>query len=448
MKERVSSLLGFTLLVTTLMVPLWAQQNIDPRVLAYADMVFYNGKILTADDQFTIVEAVAIRDGKFLARGTTSDILGLAGSNTRRIDVQGKTVIPGLIDSHSHGWEGQLLKEGPDGKIIFSTFQSGLEQLRRALEGAPPGKLMQFLSPRNKYSMSVTRWELDKVAPHNPVVLSFSTYEYNLNSLSLKMFLDHIKTQDFPGLIKDPQTGEPNGMLRGLASGTFGYEVLPWPDLNELRPIELARMKRNSREGVTTLIGRGPGASITLVRDIWAKGELPVRVRMTHEFLRDNPEPERFLKRFGNLSGLGDDWFRIIGTLTQQPDGGSAAGAILTSQPKLRPGPKDAFGSFGQNRWAEHSNAAFRSCSRPDCRLLKTIVPMGPRLRSCPSQPWEWESRKPGTTVFPRKSMRRVLGPAKGRISEVVPRARNLPSRTARAWTIVKSSSAVRIFPL
>ncbi len=358
MKERFSSVLGFTLLVTTLMVPLWAQQNIDPRVLAYADMVFHNGKILTADDQFTIVEAVAIRDGKFLARGTTSDILGLAGSNTRRIDVQGKTVIPGLIDSHSHGWEGQLLKEGPDGKIIFSTFQSGLEQLRRALEGAPPGKLMQFLSPRNRYSMSVTRWDLDKVAPHNPVVLSFSTYEYNLNSLSLKMFLDHIKTEDFPGVIKDPQTGEPNGMLRGLASGTFGYEVLPWPDLNQLRPIELARMKRNSREGVTTLIGRGPGASITLVRDIWAKGELPVRVRMTHEFLRDNPEPERFLKRFGNLSGLGDDWFRIIGTLTQQPDGGSAAGAILTSQPKLRLGPKDAFSPFGQNRWAEHSNAA------------------------------------------------------------------------------------------
>ncbi len=88
MKERVSSLLGFTLLVTTLMVPLWAQQNIDPRVLAYADMVFYNGKILTADNQFTIVEAVAIRDVKFLARGTTSDIMRLACSNTRRIDVQ------------------------------------------------------------------------------------------------------------------------------------------------------------------------------------------------------------------------------------------------------------------------------------------------------------------------------------------------------------------------
>ncbi len=347
-----------SVLTVALSVPLWGQQNIDPRVLAYADMVLYNGKVLTADDQFTIVQAVAVRDGKFLARGTSSDILGLAGPNTRRIDLQGKTVVPGFMESHSHGWEGQLLKRGPQGTIVFNTLESGLEQIRKAVQGAPPGKLLQFLSYRNKYSMNVTRWDLDRVVPNNPVVISFSTYEYNLNSPGLKMFLDHVKTEDFPGVIKDPQTGEPNGMIRGLASGTFGYEVLPWPDLNELRPKELARQKRYSTQGVTTLIGRGPGASITLVRDIWAKGELPLRVRMTHEFLRDNPEPERFLKRFGNLSGLGDDWFRIIGTLSQQPDGGSSAGAILTSLPKLRPAPKDNFPIYGQNRWEAHTNAA------------------------------------------------------------------------------------------
>ena len=346
------------LLTATLASPGWAQQGIDPRVLAYADMVLYNGKILTADDDFTMVQALAVRDGKFLARGTTSDILPLAGPNTRRIDLRGKTVVPGFLDSHSHGWEGQLLKRGPMGTIVFSSLQSGLEQLRKAVQGQPPGKLLQFLSPRNKYSMNVTRRDLDKVVPNNPVVISFSTYEYNLNSLALKMFLDHVKTEDFPGVIKDPQTGEPNGMIRGLASGTFGYEVLPWPDLNELRPKELARQKRYSSEGVTMLIGRAPGASITLINDIWAKGELAVRVRITHEFLRDNPEPERFLKRFGNLSGLGDDWFRIIGTLPQQPDGGSAAGAILTSLPKLRAAPKDNFPIYGQNRWLEYSNAA------------------------------------------------------------------------------------------
>ena len=139
MREKLFGLVGFTLLVTSLMVPAWAQQNIDPRLLAYADMVLYNGKVLTADDEFTIVEAVAIRDGKILARGATSDILRLAGPNTRRIDLAGNNVIPGFIESHSHGWVGQLLKRSPDGFVIFNTLEAGLEQVRKLVERAPAG---------------------------------------------------------------------------------------------------------------------------------------------------------------------------------------------------------------------------------------------------------------------------------------------------------------------
>ena len=132
--------------------------------------------------------------------------------------------------------------------------------------------------------------------------------------------------------------------------------MLPCPVLTDLRPKELKRLKRYNREGTTMLIGRAPAASITMLRDIWAAGELPIRLRITHEFLRDNPEPEKFLKRLGNLTGLGDDWMKIIGTLVQQPDGGSAAGAILTSVPKLRLAPKDEYGPYGQDRWKEYSN--------------------------------------------------------------------------------------------
>ena len=128
----------------------WAQQDIDPRVLAYADMVLYNGKILTADDQFTLVEAVAIRDGKFLARGRTSDILRLAGPKTNRIDLQGKTAVPGFIESHAHKWLGQRIKRGPDGAVGFPTIEEGLAQLRKKLEGQPPGKLLQFQAPKSK----------------------------------------------------------------------------------------------------------------------------------------------------------------------------------------------------------------------------------------------------------------------------------------------------------
>src|SRR5215831_3558212 len=68
-----------------------------------ADTVLLNGKILTVDSQFSTQEALAIRDGKILATGKTSDIRKLAGPKTRLIDLQGRTVIPGLIDSHLHG---------------------------------------------------------------------------------------------------------------------------------------------------------------------------------------------------------------------------------------------------------------------------------------------------------------------------------------------------------
>ena len=67
----------------------WGQsaQDLPPELIAYADIIFYNGKILTADEEFTIEEAVAIRDGKFLAVGSSERVLAMAGPNTRRVDI-------------------------------------------------------------------------------------------------------------------------------------------------------------------------------------------------------------------------------------------------------------------------------------------------------------------------------------------------------------------------
>ncbi len=398
-------------LTVALAAPLWGQQNIDPRVLAYADMVLYNGKILTADDQFTIVQAVAVRDGKFLARGSTSDILRLAGAETQRINLEGKTVVPGFIESHSHSWVARTLKTGSDA-VVFNNLEDGLRRLRQQVEGRPPGEYLQFLSFRNRNSLNVTRWDLDTVTPQNPVVLSFSTYEYNMNSLALKMLLDYLGTEDFPGVIKDPTTGQPNGQVRGLASGVFGYEVLPWPDLEELKPVQLEDLEKFPRNGVTMRIGRAPGPAITVVRDLWVEGRLPLRIRITHEFLRDNPEPEKFLKRIGNLTGLGDDWLKIIGTMVQQPDGGSAAGAILTSLPKLRPAPKDNFPIYGQNRWEAHSNAheavqlaarygwkisSIHSYGDESTRVLLKAYEQASQGKTLPAGPWVIDHNYVGT---------------------------------------------------
>jgi len=67
-----------------------------------ADVVLTNGKIITVDNQFHIAQAVAIRGERIVAVGTNADINKLAGANTRKIDLGGKAVIPGLIDAHAH----------------------------------------------------------------------------------------------------------------------------------------------------------------------------------------------------------------------------------------------------------------------------------------------------------------------------------------------------------
>ena len=78
-------------------------QSPPAKVLAYPQLILHNGKILTVDENFAIVQAVAIRDGLFLEVGTNREVLPLKGPDTRVIDLQGRSVVPGFIDTHLHG---------------------------------------------------------------------------------------------------------------------------------------------------------------------------------------------------------------------------------------------------------------------------------------------------------------------------------------------------------
>src|SRR5450759_4021028 len=75
---------------------------LSPAALAAADTILVNGKIVPVDDQFRIAQAVAIKDGRIIAVGKTAEIAKLAADGTKKIDLKGKTVIPGLIDNHAH----------------------------------------------------------------------------------------------------------------------------------------------------------------------------------------------------------------------------------------------------------------------------------------------------------------------------------------------------------
>src|SRR5436305_2260095 len=104
-----------------------------------ADTILVNGKVLTVDPQFSIQEAIAIRDGKILAVGKTADVRKLRGPRTRVIDLQGRTVIPGLIDSHLHGIRAALSFSTEVNWIGAPSLDDALGKIRQGARTMKPG---------------------------------------------------------------------------------------------------------------------------------------------------------------------------------------------------------------------------------------------------------------------------------------------------------------------
>ena len=103
----------------------FAQTDIPPELIRYPDLMIHNAKVLTVDENFRVAEAAAIRDGVFLAVGTNAEVLRLRGPQTRVLDLQGKTVIPGFVatDADNDLVAGNLYKETLVGGRIFGMFK-------------------------------------------------------------------------------------------------------------------------------------------------------------------------------------------------------------------------------------------------------------------------------------------------------------------------------------
>ena len=216
----------------------------------WADLVLYNGKILTADrpdpDRFTIAVAVAVFGDRFVGVGSSQEILKMAGPQTRRIDLEGKTVIPGRIDTHVHLQNYAARKyltfdEGgtrranlgmTDG-IVWTNKEEGLAQLRTIALTRQPGEwaVVQPSFPADSEIAAILAAfppqfvellplaELDRVPPNTPLVLSGYAYDDTLaNSKALELLLEHFR--DMPGIERDSD-GKPTGRLTETASRTM-----------------------------------------------------------------------------------------------------------------------------------------------------------------------------------------------------------------------------------
>jgi len=310
---------------------------------ADADLILYNGKIVTVDPNFSIRQAVAIKNGRIAAVGANQAILKAErGPSTRVIDLGGRTVLPGLIDSHLHPLEAGL-SEFREPLPTLDSFAAIQDYIRAQARKMPKGQWIivpRTFPTRLKELRMPTREVLD-VATEHPVLFDAS-YVVVVNTLALK--LSGI-TRDTPNpphgeIVKDPN-GEPNGILRNAQSLLKGLKpAATFSEQEKLAALE--RMLRMYREAGITTIGEG-GATpeeISLYERLKAERRLPVRVVMTWWVNIGRPAEEIIAEIRSRpwRTNQGDDWLKF-GAFKVNFDGGMTIGTAYQRRP---------YGDFGR----------------------------------------------------------------------------------------------------
>ena len=202
--------------------------------IAPADTILVNGKIVTVDDRFAIAEALAIRGQRIVAVGTNAEIEKLKGPQTRTIALNGRTVIPGLIDNHSH-W----VRAAEHNELRFDGVtmrKRAIALLTERVRAAKPGEWVAVLGGWSEEQFTdeergFPRAELDAIAPNNPVVLQ-SVYNHSyLNSAALKAANIDESTANPPGgTIEKDANGALTGLVRGAGGVAFVAAKVPHAD--------------------------------------------------------------------------------------------------------------------------------------------------------------------------------------------------------------------------
>jgi predicted amidohydrolase YtcJ len=330
-------------------------QTLPPEIVSYADLVLYNGRIHTVNAASEIVQAVAIRDGTFLAVGTNERARSMAGPATVLIDVQGRTVVPGFIgtDADNSFSGGNLYKDTQIGGTILDSFDDEkkadiLARIAAVVSKASPGEMVFVRFGASVDTFEITRWDLDAVSPNNPLYMSLDGSGI-ANSAMLAKVLERLP-KEHPHIVKNA-AGEPTGQVYGFASGVVGWDLRPWPRVDLYVEDQKTRIAELNEKGLTTAVGHIQGFTLTLLNLLAHRGELNLRVRGAHDFLRQNYMSEAYLRRLGNLVDFGiDDMIVIVGGGLQNIDGSADEGGLLSLERKRSSGGY-GHGPYGSHKW-------------------------------------------------------------------------------------------------
>jgi predicted amidohydrolase YtcJ len=310
-----------------------------------ADFIVHNAKAVTLDAKSSIAEAIAVRGGKIIAVGTSADVMRQKGERTRVMDAGGKTLLPGLHDSHVHP-TGAALSEAGDPIPNLRSIPEVLGYIKKRAAETPEGTwiVIRYAFPtRLKEARFPTKRELDEAAPRHPVLYHAGPAGI-ANSMALKVSGVTRDTKSPPAgqVVKDPATGEPTGMLRNA------YGVLKGvPGTGDTVSAEKKRaaVKRlfalYNEQGLTSISDRNAGrGDLDLYLSLRKADELTVRINVARSFASTGSR-EEIARRFDDLpgkdnrggpTGVGDDWVRI-GPIKLFLDGGMLNGSAYMRKP-------------------------------------------------------------------------------------------------------------------
>ncbi|MHA2402897.1 MAG: amidohydrolase [Candidatus Kariarchaeaceae archaeon] len=304
----------------------------------YTDLILFNGNIITMDENNTQVEAVSVKFGRIMHVGSNTEVLTTKGEATKIIDLEGRTVIPGLIDSHSHMIASGIAKllyvdlSEEAGVTAIHDLQMRLkERARETSEGEwifgyqeDDAKLLEKRHP--------TRWELDEVSTVHPIlVTTVGGHFWIANS---KAFELADVTKDTPDPVggkfdRDPETQELTGGLHEKALDIIRESEDPPYNRELAQEGAFQILEECASLGLTCIYDTVDDTHIRATLDLKNQGKLPIRVRMdaSIEFFDD-------LDNLGIYRGFGDDWLRLCG-LKYFFDGAISARTAAVSEPYL-----------------------------------------------------------------------------------------------------------------
>ena len=253
------------------------------RAQASADLILINGTVITVDPADRIAQGVAVAGGKIVAVGTNADIRALANSRTQTIDLHGRTVTPGLIDTHVHFSETADLFSINLSDIAIKNIDDVVKRVAERVATAKGGEWIRG-SGWDEGKLAERRYvlasDLDKVAPNNPVWLEHTTGHYGVaNSYALKLAEVREGTPDPPaGTIDRDARGNPTGVMKEAAQGLVTRLVPPFTR-DEQRQGLVKMIEDFNKEGMTGAKDPGIGQQKwDLYEELLKEGKLTVRM--------------------------------------------------------------------------------------------------------------------------------------------------------------------------